>query len=152
MTSPQLKTKKNFEIRKPIGNGGFGQVFKIVVHEDKKVYALKYVNLNKENNLDALADAKMEYDLLRKGIPNVLKSYGSHHKPNKKFIFSTELMEMTLQKYIEVNGQIDFGNFFPIFKNILNGRFFFLFFLFCSLIKMNSFRTLGPFQHSQHYS
>jgi serine/threonine protein kinase len=119
MTSPQLKSKKNYTILKPLGVGGFGTVFKIKVHEDNKDYAVKYVQLNQP---DDLVEAEMEYNLLRKGIPNVLKSFGSHHEPNKTFIFSTELMEMTLQNFIDDNGPIPFEKFIPIFKNIITGK------------------------------
>jgi serine/threonine protein kinase len=83
------------------------------------MYALKNVELTQP---DALAEAKMEYDLLRKGIPNVLKSFGSYHEPNKKFIYSIELMEMTLEKHIQSKGQLAFGQFIPIFKDILRGK------------------------------
>jgi serine/threonine protein kinase len=124
MTSPQLKNRANYEILDPLGGGAFGTVYKIKVHADQKMYALKNVELVRP---EALAEAKMEYDLLRKGIPNVLKSFGSYHEPNKKFIFSTELMEITLEKHIQGKGPLDFGRFVPIFKDILRGKIIFIF-------------------------
>ena len=122
MTSPQLKSKKNYEILDPIGGGTFGQVYKILVHEDGKTYALKQVKLDHQEQAEFLADAKTENSLFRKGIPNVLKSYGSHHEPNKFFIFSTDLMDMTLEEFIEKNGQLTLENFLPIFKDIITGK------------------------------
>ena len=119
MTSPQLKNRSNYEIIDPLGGGAFGTVYKIKIHEDQKIFALKNVELTRP---DALAEAKMEYDLLRKGIPNVLKSFGSYHEPNKKFIFSTELMETTLENHIQGKGPLSFGQFAPMFKDILRGK------------------------------
>ena len=122
MTSPQLRTRNNYDILDPLGSGAFGQVYKILVREDGKIYALKRVNLDPPKHDDSLADAKTENSLLRKGIPNVLKSFGSHHELNKFFIFSTELMDMTLEEFIEKNGPLTFEKFLPIFKDIITGK------------------------------
>ena len=94
MTSPQLKSKSNYEILDHLGGGAFGAVYKIRVKEDNKVYALKNVKLDRKEQPNALADADAEYKLLKKGIPNVLKSYGSHHEPKEMFLFTTDLMKM----------------------------------------------------------
>ena len=118
MTSPQLKSDKNYTILKPLGGGAFGTVYKIKVHENNKEYALKNVKLI---DSDTLKDAKLEYELLRKGIPNVLKSFGSYHEPNKMFLFSTEIMEMSLQNYIEEEGPLPYEKFVPIFNEIITG-------------------------------
>ena len=61
MTSPQLKSKSNYEILEHIGGGAFGAVYKVQVKEDNKVYALKKVNLDRKDLPDALADAEAEY-------------------------------------------------------------------------------------------
>ncbi len=122
MTSPQLQSKKNYDILKHIDGGGFGAVHKIKVHEDGKKYALKTVQLDDPNAPNALDEAKKEYELLQKNIPNVLKCFGSHHKPNKVFRFSTELMEMDLQKFINTKGPLSFQKFIPIFKDIITGK------------------------------
>ena len=121
MTSPQLKSKLNYEILENLGGGNFGVVSKILVKEDNKVYALKEVKLDRKDQPDALVEAEAEYKLLKKWIPNVLKSYGSHHEPNEKFLFSTDLMQMTLEKYIDKNVPLSLEKFFPIFKNNLTG-------------------------------
>ncbi len=131
MTSPQLKSDQNYTILKHLGGGAFGTVYKIRVHEDNKEYALKNIMLNQTEALD---EAEKEYELLRKGIPNVLKSFGHNHdEPNKIFLFSTELMEKTLQGYIkdyikENKGPLPFKKFIPIFKNIITGRISIFFF------------------------
>ena len=127
MTSPQLKTRKNYEILDPLGHGVSGLVNKIRILEDKKVYALKHVSLEGADQNSAHNDAMMENNLLRKNIPNVLKSIGSHHEPNESYIFTTDLMEMTLQKYINKKGPLTFEDFFLKFKDILRGIIYILF-------------------------
>ena len=123
MTSPQLENRLNYEILEIIGGGNFGVVSKILVKEDNKVYALKEVKLDRKDQPDALVepDAEHKLNLQKKWIPNFLKSYGSHHEPNEKFLFSKDLMQMTLEKYIDKNGPLSFEEFFPIFKNNLTG-------------------------------
>jgi serine/threonine protein kinase len=100
-------------------------VFKISVKEDQKVYALKQINLRKHapNNRDAaLLEAQSEYQLLRKGIPNVLRSFGSYHDPKQQvYIFSTEFKEMNLLQLIEQTGPLSFERFIPIFQDIVTG-------------------------------
>ena len=134
MSSPQLKSDKNYKIEKFIDSGNFGAVHKISIYEDQKVYALKQVNLMKQAEKErptVLSDAQNEYQLLRKGIPNVLKSFGSYHDKNEQvFRFSTEFMEMNLAQLIEKNGPLPFNRFIPIFQDILSGIYniFFLFF------------------------
>ena len=126
MSSPQLKSTKNFEITEIIDSGNFGTVYTITIHEDKKAYAIKQINLKKfdENERPAaLADAKMEYNLLKKGIPNVLRSFGSFYDANAEvFKFSTECMKMNLSQFIKDKGNLSFNEFIPIFSDILSGN------------------------------
>ncbi len=123
MTSPQLKCNQKYKLIEHIATGGFGSVYKIMIHEDEKQYAVKHITLNQEEGQQsALEDAEMEYKLLKKGLPNVLKSFGSYYEPNRKFLFSTELMEMTLLKHIEEKKSLVFDEFRPIFEDILTGK------------------------------
>ena len=125
MSSPQLKSENNYKIEKFIDAGNFGAVLKISINEDQKVYALKQINLMKHTAKDrpaALLDAQNEYQLLRKGIPNVLRSFGSYHDTNDQvFRFSTEFKEMNLAQFINKNGPLPFERFIPIFQDILSG-------------------------------
>ncbi len=131
MSSPQLKSDQNYKIEDFIDSGNFGAVFKISIHEDQKVYALKQVNLMKHSEKDrpaALSDAQNEYLLLKKGIPNVLRSFGSYHDTNKNvYKFSTEFMEMNLAQLIEKSGPLPFKRFIPIFHDILSGIYIIIF-------------------------
>ncbi len=134
MSSPQLKSDKNYKIEKFIDSGNFGAVLKISIYEDQKVYALKQVSLMKHAEKDrpaALLDAQNEYQLLRKGIPNLLKSFGSYHDKNEQvFMFSTEFMEMNLAQFIEKNGPLPFKRFIPIFQDIVSGIYYIFFPIF----------------------
>ena len=125
MSSPQLSSVKNYKIEKFIDAGAFGAVFKIVTNNDHKIYALKQINLQKidvNQRAAALSFAKNEYHLHRKGIPNVLRSFGSHLDPNEQiFQFSTEFMEMNLGQLIENQGPLSFERFIPIFRDLLSG-------------------------------
>jgi serine/threonine protein kinase len=126
MSSPLLKSEKNYEM-KFVDSGAFGAVFKITDKKDRSVYALKQINLKKippSERQAALADAQKEYKILKRGIPNVLRSYGSHYDESEMvFKFSTALMEMNLTNFIEKNGALSFENFIPIFSDILSGKF-----------------------------
>ena len=135
MTSPQLKSKTNYEIKDFLGSGAFGGVMKICIHEDKKEYALKQISFQAlpDNERDAaLAEARNEYLLLRKNIPNVLKSFGSHYdQTDFVFKFSTECMDMNLLQFIQKKGSLSFTEFVPIFQDIILGKkIFYVFFSF----------------------
>ena len=133
MSSPQLKSNQNFEITDIIDSGNFGTIYKIRVHEDKKEYAVKQINLGKfdqEEKLSALHDARMEYNLLKKKIPNVLHSFGSFHDSKAEiFKFSTEFKEMNLDQYLKSKGTLTFKEFIPIFTDIVSGRSALIFYL-----------------------
>jgi serine/threonine protein kinase len=130
MSSPQLASKNNYEVVKTLGKGAYGVVNLIQVKEDKEYYALKEVCVQEENIQEEVAllrATKAEYELLKKKIPNILKSFGSHYdKEEKKFMFSTELMKMDLaqlmRKKWEENGYLSFDCFKRLFTDILNGK------------------------------
>jgi serine/threonine protein kinase len=130
MASPLLNSEKNYD-KEYIDAGNFGSVFKITLHSNKNVYALKQLDFSKLNKRDipsAKSDAINEYKIMRLDIPNVLKSYGSYFdEANNIFRFSTEMMETNLRKYIQKNGAMSFEKFQTIFGDILTGETFFLF-------------------------
>jgi serine/threonine protein kinase len=125
MTSPQLRSENFYKIEKFINAGAFGGICKISINEDSKIYALKQINLlnfSEEQRKDVLIDSKNEYKLLRKGIPNVLRSYGSHYDQGEQvFKFSADFMEMNLTQLVEKKNSLTFSEFIPIFRDIISG-------------------------------
>ena len=87
----------------------------------KKIDLKNFVSVSEKQAV--FSDAKNEYNLYKKNIPNVLRSYGSHYDKTKEvFRFSTDLMETNLLKFITKNGELTFENFVPIFTDILSGK------------------------------
>ena len=124
MSSDLLSSEDNYE-KEFIDAGAFGAVFKITFKNDRKVFALKQIDLGKysKNEMTAiLEEAKEEYNTMLLGIPNVLRSFGSHYDLEKNhFRFSIELMETNLQKHVAKNGALSFDNFLIIFGDVITG-------------------------------
>jgi hypothetical protein len=95
--------------------------------QDFRENAVKIFKLGGEDKANTLEHAKMQYKLHREEIPHIVRSFGSHHSKNDTYLFSTELMEISLQQYIERNGPLPFQKFIPIFKDIISGKYFFSF-------------------------
>ena len=96
MSSPQLSKKENFNILEILGRGAFGIVSKIETKDDKKVYALKQIFFpGKSESAEAkesYEEAKREYAILKKGLKNVVRSFGSIYDPKSNcFSFSMAL-------------------------------------------------------------
>jgi serine/threonine protein kinase len=126
MSSDQLKSNDLYTIEKNIQSGNFGVVSKIKIKENDSVYALKQINIARfpeKEKEGILMDAIREQKLLEVGIQNVVKSFGSHYdSKSEMFIFSLQLMEKDLTRYVkEEGGSIPFGKFLPIFRDILSG-------------------------------
>ena len=106
MSSPQLSKRENYNILGSLGKGTFGVVRKIETLDDNKIYALKEISLGgKSQSNEALKnyeEAKREYMILRKGLKQVVKSFGSSYEPIlNTFSFSMELYPHNLEEYIE---------------------------------------------------
>ena len=125
MSSPQLQSEHNYTLQKSLASGFYGGEFKILVNQDQKTFALKNINLQKFSEKErpvVLSELKNEYNLLRKGIPNVLKSFGSNYNSKQQiYQFTTEHLEMSLENLIEKEGPLSFNRFIPIFSDILSG-------------------------------
>jgi serine/threonine protein kinase len=125
MSSPLLSSKNNYDYDF-IRAGAYGEVFKITSKQDKKSYAMKQIqlkNVPKSQRLEAFNEAKNEYNLYKKNIPNVLRSYGSHFDQSAEiYRFSVDLMETDLYRYIDDNGALTFEKFAPIFSDIIKGK------------------------------
>ncbi len=128
MTSEQLKSDSNYKILGLVGEGDYGTILKIRIKEDDKEYALKQIDFKKitddELKESARIKAEQEFKLLQKGIPNVLKSFGSYYDCEKEvFMFTTELMTTDLETFIvEKKRPLTMEEFIPIFKDIIQGK------------------------------
>jgi serine/threonine protein kinase len=127
MTSPQLKSSSSYTNQKNIGSGSFGIVSRIRVEENGKVYALKELHLKKLTNKalreEALKEAINEYNLLKKEIKNVVKSYGSHYdEQDKVFKFSMEYFPHNLSEYVDINGCLTPKQYLPLFLDMVEGN------------------------------
>ena len=107
MSSPLLSSDKNYD-EKFIDAGTYGAVFKITSKSDNSTYAMKQINLTNfdlSKRQEALENAKKEYNIYSKNIPNVLKSYGSYYDETEDvYRFSIDLMETDLYNFIIKNG------------------------------------------------
>ena len=132
MSSPQLSKKENFNILEILGRGAFGIVSKIETKDDKKVYALKQIFLPGRNQsaeaMQCYEEAKREYKILKKGLKNVVRSFGSFYDPNANcFSFSMTHYKHNLEGYLKAcfdkkNSNISFATFMPIFRDIISGK------------------------------
>ncbi len=125
MSSPQLKSEKNYKIEKCLDSAALGAVHKISIMEDKRIYALKQFNLRRLSEIYrtiVLNDARKEYYLHRSSLPNVLRSFGSHYDEEEKvFKFTTELLEHNLAAYVNSKGYLIFNEFIPVFRDVVTG-------------------------------
>ncbi len=91
MTSPQLRKKENYTLLDIIGKGGFGIVSKIETKDDQKVYALKRIDLpgksGSKESQESYEEAQREYTILKKGLKNVVRSFGSFYDPKANCFF-----------------------------------------------------------------
>jgi serine/threonine protein kinase len=132
MTSPQLSKRENYKILGSLGKGSFGAVRKIETNDDKKIYAIKEINLPgkslSDEALKGCEEARKEYLILRKGLSQVVKSFGSFYDENSNcFIFSMDFYPHNLEEYIQAhikgkNMNILFTDFLTIFKDITTGK------------------------------
>ncbi|KAK8880727.1 hypothetical protein M9Y10_003414 [Tritrichomonas musculus] len=70
---------KDYEIIGEIGSGGGGRVLKVINKNNKKIYALKVMNVAKssEDNIQSLRHFMHEYEIMGMlNHPNILKAYG----------------------------------------------------------------------------
>ena len=82
MSSPKISSPLNYDVEDPfVGKGSYGIVSKIRIKDTKEVYALKTIKLSDCADLierkELLEQSQAEYRLLKRELPNVVKSYGS---------------------------------------------------------------------------
>ena len=114
MASPHLKSEKNYQ-KEFLHTDASAKIFKMTLNSDGKAFLLKEYDLGKLNPNDvqeALSKAQYEYEVMKKNIPNVLRSFGSYYDTIKKqYQFSTEFMDTNLINFIHLNGPMAFENF-----------------------------------------
>ena len=133
MTSPQLKSKIEYERSKCLHKGEYGALYQISVHQNKSNYALKelnFGNLNETEKKNAFSQAKIENDLLRNKLPNVLKGFGSNYdETNEVFEYSMQLMKMNLFQLVKSKNGLGFKEFLPLYAQIIRGIYYIRIFL-----------------------
>ena len=96
----------DFEILKILGEGGFGQVFKVVSKFNNKVYAMKRLDLEKIKKMgeDALRLAKNETEFLQRlSHPHIIKYYRSFPEGNFLYIIIEYARNGDLKDFIEAH-------------------------------------------------
>ena len=93
-----LENKYHFKKIKKIGRGAFGSVYKIQDKNDNKVYALKEIILNKNENLDEI---KNEAHLLQKiDNENVIKYINSFFYDDSFYLIMEFCSNLDLRSFI----------------------------------------------------
>ena len=94
-----LENKYHFKKIKKIGRGAFGSVYKIQDKNDNKVYALKEIILNKNENLDEI---KNEARLLEKiDNENVIKYINSFFYDDSFYLIMEFCSNLDLRSFID---------------------------------------------------
>ena len=133
--SPRLKAEIYYE-EKTISQGSFGRLSEIQYLCEKtgveKKFSMKTFDVSKigepSEREEVLEEAKKEYEILKRGIPNILKAHGSFYDEQEmKFRFSTDFMHTDLYSFISKRGPLDVKTFISIYTDILRGKrpFFF---------------------------
>ena len=79
-----------YEIKKELGSGGFGKVFKVLSLFDNKYYAIKQIPISRENPEQIANFQKEAYILSKFNSKNIVKYYDSSKDKNNIYI----LMEL----------------------------------------------------------
>jgi serine/threonine protein kinase len=127
MTSPQLKSSKLYNKEKTLGMGSFGVVHLIRVLETNNLYALKEFHFKKlkkpGQREEAFKEAKIEYNLLKNDIKNVVKSYGSFYDDEQLvYGFTMDYCPQNFSEYVEKNGPLAPKDFLPLFRDMVIGK------------------------------
>ena len=108
------------------GHGSFGRVYKIKMKSSGQILALKVIDIGDKGQ--TLESAKMEYSILSKNLPNIVRSY-DHHFDEKlsEYSYTMEYHPYDLTKYVNQYENLKkkpftFDDFFPIFMDILRGK------------------------------
>ena len=121
--------QENRKIIDTLGSGTFGTVLKI--EYQKKVLAMKTISLkevdDEEDYHQKVLASHSEYELLKAGHPNVVRSYEYFLDEKKKeYSFTMDLMSQDLETFIEKKkGKLPFQKVYEIFQDVLTGDHFY---------------------------
>ena len=128
--SPRLSSEKNYKEKKII-TCSFNKKYEIEYLNKKsrkeKRFSLKKIELKsivkESERKECLEGVRNAYRILKQGIPNVLKAYGSYYDIEKQeFRFSTDQMHTDLASFVKKKGHLNMETFTPIFTDILRGK------------------------------
>ena len=99
------QTLSDFEIISTLGEGNFGQVYKVKSYITKNLYALKILKIdNKSKDIDIRREIKLLEDL---NHPHVINYFTSFYEKNCWYIIVEYMNGPTLQKIIDENIKIN---------------------------------------------
>lgn len=124
-SSPVLSAE-NLEIGKFLGKGSFGVVNQIAL---KQQFALKQISIkallnnskDEDELYDHLSSAYFEFEIMKKNINHVVRSYQCNYDEKEKmFSFTMDLMSGDLRSLIQ-DGNLPFKDYYKMFQNIVTG-------------------------------
>ena len=126
-SSPSL-SEGNIEPGIVLGSGTFGVVQQI---KSKETFALKKIDLRKlvedmddeEELHEKLSCAFLEFQIMKKNIPNVVRSYQYHFDDKENvFSFSMDLMKGKDLGTLIQTKSIPFEDFYKLFQDMVTGK------------------------------
>lgn len=125
-TSPHLDGKR--ETVNFLGNGAFGVVNEIIT---KDAFACKVIDLkkfmadldNRQELCDQLSCAFSEFQIMKKNLHNVVRSYQCHFDENNKlFSYTMDLMKGGDLGTLIKKKSLPFNEYYKLFQDILTGK------------------------------
>ena len=122
---PIYINKKKYEIKKKLGQGGYGKVYQVLNNSDNKYYALKEFPIKGETK-DNIQSIKKEAQILSKfNHKNIVKYYDSLEKDDKFYILmeycDDQNLNVFMEKHKEKNELIEEKIIYNIIKQICLG-------------------------------
>jgi hypothetical protein len=123
----------NLETTKPLGKGVFGTVYPVVAKEEialKKIDFKEFMDVltSEEELCEQLKSAYSKFQIMKKNIPNVIRSHQCHFDMNKFiFYYIMDLMIKDMGRKIREK-IIPFNDFYKLFRDIVTTHYKFFFY------------------------